>query len=131
MLATGHYARGEGFHDFFTRMARRLGGSVGVNYCCRDRRGGVQEVQTVFLSCPREAWVENFGEPQHVRKHFDIRSGKWLRAWEQQLPDGPVCCVGQFFERSPGANWIIVRRLSVPRNEAACNPTNRGGGAGN
>jgi hypothetical protein len=118
MAAAKHGALGKRLHDFLVQILRLLGGSLGVNYCCRDRQGGIQEVHTLFISCPQEAWVAMVGEPQHVQRHFDPSSGKWLRAWEQDLPDGRVRCVGHFLERSPGNRWIIVRKLSIPRTDS-------------
>jgi hypothetical protein len=117
MLATRHNALGKDLHRFFLQTFRRLGASVGVNYLCRDAcSGGIREVQTMFVSCPREAWVAEFGELEQVHRHFDSTSGKWLRSWEHQSIEGPVQCVGQFFERSPGSNWIIVKQVSVSRS---------------
>jgi len=117
MLATRRNKVGQGFHALLINAVRHLGGSVGVNYCCRDARGGgVQEVQTVFISCPREAWVGEFGEPQNIHQYFDVTGRKWFRNWEHHLPVGRVRCTGHFLERSPGFEWIIVKRLSVSRN---------------
>jgi hypothetical protein len=92
---------------------RRLGGSLGVNYCCRDPRDGIREVQAVFVSCPLTTWIGQFGPPRHVRPHFDADSAKQNRSWEHRLPEGRVRCVGHIFERSAGVNWIIVKQLSV------------------
>jgi len=113
----------EEFHAFLVPALRRLGGSMGVNYCCHDgHRGRVQEIQTVFVSCPRAAWVEEFGEPQRLCEHFDFTSNKWAWSWEHQLPQGRIRCVGQFFRRSATTDWIIVRQFSIDRREESLQP---------
>jgi hypothetical protein len=112
MLATKPNACGEHFDDGLLRTLRRLGGSVGVSYCCHgDVTGDIREVQTVFVSCPREAWVRAFGEPQQLRPHFDATSGKWIQCWEHPLPTGVLHCVGQIFKRPPGDDWVVVKQL--------------------
>jgi hypothetical protein len=104
--------------SFLVPALRRLGGSVGVNYCCHDgHQGGIREVQAVFVSCPRAAWIAEFGEPQRLCEHFDVTSGKWIWSWEHQLPQGRIHCVGQFFQRSGDGAWIIVRQLSIHRTD--------------
>lgn len=92
----------------------RLGAHVGVNYF-RHKVGydGVEEIQTLFVSCSRAAWVEEFGEPENVSRFFDPHNGQWRHRWEQTLPDGRVCCEGDLFERSSGREWVIVRRFSA------------------
>jgi hypothetical protein len=102
--------------DLTVKMLRPFGGSVGVNYYCHDAlTSGIQEVQTVFVSCPLGNWVAMFGEPQCIHLRFDLPSAKWECSWEQQLPSGPVGCVGYIFERSPGVNWIIVKQFRISR----------------
>jgi len=110
--------------DSFLEVLRRLGGSVGVRYCCREgRNDGIQEVQAVFVSCSREAWVREFGEPQHVDKDYDSTSGRWLWTWEQQMDDGPVRCIGQFFRRPPGIDWVVVKQLCVSQKRTKFDAT--------
>jgi hypothetical protein len=117
MVATRHKAFDENQYQHIHETFRRLGASLGVNYCCRDAGSGdIREVQTMFVSCPREAWVAEFGEPEQVRKHFDSSSGRWLRSWEHRRAKGPVRCVGQLFERSPGKKWVVVKQVSVSRS---------------
>ena len=117
MLATNQNACGEHFDYGLLRTLRRLGGSVGVSYCCHDdAQGDIREVQAVFVSCPLDTWVRSFGEPQQVRPHFDPTSRKWLQSWEHPLPAGPVRCVGQIFKRPPGDDWIVVKQLSAAQN---------------
>jgi hypothetical protein len=102
---------------YFLQMLRQLGGSVGVSYCCRDARGGgIQEIQAVFVSCPRNAWVQLLGEPKDIRKYFDAASGRWIWSWEHSLPEGSVRCRGLFFTRSPGSDWIVVKQLSTSQD---------------
>lgn len=98
----------------FVPRLDRLGAHVGVG-CFHHNAGcdGGQEIQTVFVSCSREAWVNEFGEPENVRRSFDVQSGQWRHSWEHAMPDGRVCCVGDIFERSSGRAWIIVRRFSA------------------
>jgi hypothetical protein len=60
-----------------------------------------------------QSWVALFGEPQRVSMHFDLPHTKWESSWEQQLPNGPLQCVGCIFERSPGIQWIIVKQLKI------------------
>jgi hypothetical protein len=117
MVASRLGAMNRGLDNFVRQMFHRLGASRRVNYCCRDPRGGgIREVQAVFVSCPRQAWVAEFGEPQHVRRQFDAATGGWLRSWEHPSTDGPVCCVGQLFDRSPGTEWVVVSQVSVSRD---------------
>ncbi len=112
MLAASHKMSSEDDCDDFLQMLRRLGGSAGVNYCCCNAQNGrIQEVQVVFVSCPRKAWVEKLGEPQHVYSHFDATSGRWIRSWEQPLPQGQIRCIGHFFTRVPATAWVIVKQL--------------------
>jgi hypothetical protein len=115
-METRHNKFGNGLLDLFLEILRHLGGNLGVNYCCRDGQGGIQEVQTVFVSCLRDAWVGKFGRPQHVRKYYDSMSDKWLQSWEHRLPVGSIKCIGQFFERSPGKQWIVVKQLRLLQN---------------
>jgi hypothetical protein len=118
MPATMHHTSAEERHAFPLPALRRLGGSLGVTYCCHDeRQGGIQEIQTVFVSCPRAAWVAEFGEPQRLSEHFELASGKWIWSWEHQLPQGRIRCVGQFFRRSATCDWIIVRRFSIDHSD--------------
>jgi hypothetical protein len=96
------------------QMLRPLGGRMGVNYCCGDAlASGIQEVQSVFVSCPLTSWVESVGQPEHVRPCSDSTGAKWKCSWEQHLPNGPVHCLGYIFRSSRGVSWIIVRRFSV------------------
>jgi len=93
---------------------RRLGGSTGVSYCRHDQRhGGIEEVQSVFVSCPRDAWVREFGQPQNLCQHLDGSCGKWMWSWDHQLPEGRLHCVGQLFQRAASNDWIIVRQLTI------------------
>lgn len=118
MPATMYRTTAEERHAFLVPALRRLGGSMGVNYCCHDdHRGGIQEIQTVFVSCPRAAWVEEFGEPQRLCERFDFTTNKWTWSWEHQLPQGRIRCVGHFFRRSATTDWIIVRQFSVYHND--------------
>jgi hypothetical protein len=111
MLATRQITRVDGLHQVLFQTLRRLGGSVGVNYCCHDGHGGIQEVQAVFVSCSREAWVGAFGKPRRIRRHFDPVNGRWLSTWEHQLLEGSVRFLGYSFERSPGSHWVVVKQL--------------------
>jgi hypothetical protein len=116
MLATPCNTYDANLRDVSLHMLRPLGGSIGVNYYCRGAdAGGIQEVQTVFVSCPLKSWVSVFGEPEGVRLHFDVTTAKWECSWDQRLTSGPVHCVGYIFERSPGVSWIIVKQLRIPR----------------
>jgi hypothetical protein len=125
MFRSHHVTDVENLHDCFLQGLRRLGGSVGVNYCrCGAPCEGVRDVQAVFVSCPRDAWVREFGEPQGVQRRFDSATGKWIWSWEQQMSDGPARCVGQFFERCPGNDWIIVRQFSVAQTAHRRAPAN-------
>lgn len=100
---------------------RRLGASTGVNYCRHDDcGGGIQEVQAVFVSCPRDAWVREFGEPQHLSTYFDGTSGRWISRWEHELPQGRIGCLGQFFRRE--SDWIVVRQLTFCRSAEPAEP---------
>jgi hypothetical protein len=106
--------------ESFQPRLRRLGANVGVSYCRHDAEcDGVQEVQTLFVSCPREEWVAQFGEPQHVRQCFDPHAGRWRQDWEHALADGRIRCVGDMFTRSSGRDWVIVRRLEAIDADAA------------
>ena len=116
MLATECDTYDGNLRDLSLQMLRPLGGSVGVNYYCHDTlASGVQEIQTVFVSCPLKTWVAMFGEPQQVCLHFDLPTVKWECSWEQHLPTGHVRCLGYIFERSPGVNWIIVKQFRISR----------------
>jgi hypothetical protein len=116
MIATECDTYDGNLRDISLQMLRPLGGSVGVNYYCRDALASdIQEVQTVFVSCPLRSWVAIFGEPRRVHLHFDLPSAKWECSWEQQLPSGLVRCLGYIFERSPGVNWIIVKQFRISR----------------
>jgi hypothetical protein len=114
MLAVKCNTFGGNLRDLSLRMLRPLGGSVGVNYCCRDALGsGIREVQAVFVSCPLRTWVAVFGKPRRVRPHFDRTGAKRACSWEQDSSEGPVRCLGYIFERFPGIHWIIVKQLSI------------------
>lgn len=121
MLTASYSTFGTDLRESFTPKLRRLGANVGVSYCCRDAaHDGVQEVQTLFVSCPREEWVAQFGEPERVRKCFDPQTGRWRQDWEHSLPDGRIRCVGDFFMRSSSCAWVIVRKLEAVDSDAAC-----------
>ena len=97
-------------------MLRPLGGSVGVNYYRHDTlASGIQEIQTVFVSCPLRSWVALFGKPQRVRLHFDLPSAQWEYTWEQHFRTGWFAAWDTSFERSPGVNWIIVKQFRISR----------------
>lgn len=104
------------FHADLFHTLRRLGGTLGVNYCCRDAGGGaLREVQSVFVSCPLSAWVAEFGLPQEVRPYYDSSRARWISSWQQDLREGRARCVGQFFQREPDAEWVVVNQISVCR----------------
>ncbi|MFZ1933989.1 MAG: hypothetical protein WCB27_19120 [Thermoguttaceae bacterium] len=116
MLATQCDTYDGNLRDLSLQMLRPLGGSIGVNYYRRDSlASGIQEIQTVFVSCPLRSWAAVFGEPQQVHLHFDLPTAQWECSWEQHLPNGLVRCVGYIFERSPGVNWIIVKQFNISR----------------
>jgi hypothetical protein len=100
-------------HCFPLPALRRLGASTGVRYCRHDDcGGGIQEVQALFVSCPREAWVREFGQPQHVVEYFDAACGKWVSRWQHDLPQGRIGCTGQIFRRATDDDWIVVRQIT-------------------
>ena len=37
------------------------------------------------------------------------------KAWCYQCTDGPVTCVGHLFERCPGQQWMIVKKVIIQR----------------
>lgn len=77
----------------------------------RSRTGSGRQAYMVFVSCPRDAWVRAFGEPQQVTEHYDLLMHIPFHAWQQPSPNGPVTCTGHLFERSPGCNWVTVARV--------------------
>jgi len=122
MFAAQDTLHDDGLHRELLPPLRRLGASLGVNYCRHDaHQGGVQEVQAVFVSCARTAWVEQFGEPQHVSSYYDPDGRRWLQGWVHCLPQGPIHCLGCFFNRTPSEEWIIVKQVSrVQGEQGAC-----------
>jgi hypothetical protein len=117
MLVTRRNTNPSNFCQVLLQTLRNLGGSLGVNYCCRESHGrGIQEVQAVFVSCPRRAWIKAFGRPRHVRRHFDAAQEKWLWTWQQQIGEGVLRCVGHIFERSPGRPWMVVKQVRITRS---------------
>ncbi len=116
MLATECDTYDGNLRDISLQMLRPLGGSVGVNYYCYDTlASGIQEIQTVFVSCSMKNWVALFGKPHALRLHFDLPSAQWQYTWEQHLSSGLVHCLGYIFERSPGVNWVIVKQFRISR----------------
>ena len=102
MLATQCDTYDGNLRDLSLQMLRPLGGSIGVNYYRRDSlASGIQEIQTVFVSCPLRSWAAVFGEPQQVHLHFDLPTAQWECSWEQHLPNGLVRCVGYIFRTIP------------------------------
>jgi hypothetical protein len=119
MLATECTTYDGNLRNLSLEMLRPLGGRIGVNYCCSDTpANSVQEVQTVFVSCPMTSWVATVGQPQHVRPCSDLPGGNSKCCWEQDLPHGHVRCLGYIFTSSRGVSWIIVRQFSVSRAPA-------------
>ncbi len=53
--------------DGFLQALRSIGASGGVTYChTLMGQPGTEEVHSGFLSCPRDVWVQAFGEPENV-----------------------------------------------------------------
>jgi hypothetical protein len=116
MLATQCDTSGGNLRETSLQMLRPLGGSVGANYYCHDAlASGIQEVQTVSVSCPLDNWIALVGQPQHVHLQFDLPRAKWECSWQQSLPSGPIRCLGHIFQKSSGINWIIVKQFRISR----------------
>ena len=58
--------------DGFFQALRAMGATGHVTYCHSPMgTSDTEEVHSGFLSCPREAWVQAFGDPETVVHHED------------------------------------------------------------
>ncbi len=100
----------------FLRRLSRLGANLGVRYYRANQdRTGIDEVQAVALSCPQDAWVGAFGEPERITEYCETVTARSLRAcqcWEHQCVDGMAKCIGRLFERLPDGSRLILLRVS-------------------
>ena len=98
--------------DELIRLVRRLGARPGVRYCRSPPDGSpIEEIWSTYLSCPRERWVELFGEPQHVLERRDARSGQPILTWEQASAVGPIRCAGHLFVHSSDGERAILQQM--------------------
>jgi len=73
------------------------------------------EVVPLHLSCPQDMWVQVFGEMRGAETHDSAADNSGVQVWEHRCSDGAVTCIGHLFERSPGARWVVVVRVCLPR----------------
>ena len=68
---------------------------------------GVDDMESVYLTCPYDTWIQTFGEPQDIQEHHSVQ------AWEQPCSDGVVHCVGCFMDDPNDGKWVILTRVCL------------------
>lgn len=98
--------------DEFIQRLRRLGASLGMTFRRESAQNGtVEEVQPLFLSCPRDDWIKAFGEPHQIRTRRDSETGKSVQMWEYVCYEGPIQFVCHPFALSSGSEWVVMQQL--------------------
>ena len=96
----------------FLRLLGQLGASAGVSYCQFDAETRkIRDIQHIYLRCHYDRWLEAFGEPATVFPGLDWTAAATVRTWQQPCVDGPVLCIGYWFEQPVGVRWVIVVRV--------------------
>jgi hypothetical protein len=97
-------------HDFF-RALETLGAKSTIRRLAA--RDGAYRIVPVHVSCPYETWVNVFGEPESVTEHHTTPTGLAVQVWEHRCEEGPVTCVGHFFDHLSGFQWVVLVRVGL------------------
>ena len=99
----------------FLRTLRQQGSLLQGGYCRFDAAmQQIRDVQHVYLRCRYQQWVEAFGEPEAVSSGSDSAMGTAVHIWQHPCVDGPVTCIGHFFEHPSGVRWVLLIRVCFP-----------------
>ena len=102
----------KGSRNDFLQLLRSQGAQLSLSYYRYDGEAGeVRQMQHVFLRCRREDWIKSFGEINAAPLGRDPKSGSLVYAWQHECLDGPVTCIGYFFEHPTGVSWVVVVRV--------------------
>lgn len=72
-------------------------------------------MRVVHFSRPYDVWKRSFGELRPVQQGSSTApKAQAIQTWEYSCSDGPVLCIGQLYERSPGLPWVNMIRLCFP-----------------
>lgn len=106
-----HVAHEPGSRGDFVQALQQLGAEPSVRRLQSNR--STRRMAQVHVSCPRDHWVEIFGEPECVEEIPVPASQYVLYRWRHFCSDGSVTCIGHLFEQSAGGLWVVVMRVAV------------------
>ncbi|MGO9113463.1 MAG: hypothetical protein ACLP9L_29890 [Thermoguttaceae bacterium] len=69
---------------------------------------GTNDMETVFVACPFDAWKQTFGEPRGV-----VACQSAIQAWEQRCSDGVVHCVGYLLDDPHDGQCVVLTRVCL------------------